>query len=86
VAGLLPARSPAGARSYGWLLAVGCAAAFVYGPIAVRKSWDVLNVNGADNVLHVLTAAVGLVMALAPVRTAVGDRLAAPPDRRAPGR
>src|SRR3954471_24266345 len=69
VAGLLLARTLAGARTYGWLLAVGYAAAFVYGLIAVGESWDFLNINAADNVLHILTAVVGLVIALAPVRT-----------------
>ena len=74
LAGLLLARTLAGARTYGWLLAVGYAAAFVYGLIAVGKSWDFLNINGADNVLHIATAVVGLVIALAPVRTEVGGR------------
>jgi len=72
LAGLLLARTLAGARTYGWLLAVGYAAAFVYGLIAVGESWDVLNINAADNVLHILTAVVGLVIALAPVRTTAG--------------
>ena len=72
LAGLLLARTLAGARTYGWLLAVGYAAAFVYGLIAVGKDWDFLNINGADNVLHILTAVVGLVIALAPVKNAVG--------------
>ena len=76
LAGLLLARTLAGARTYGWLLAVGYAAAFVYGLIAVGKSWDFLNINAADNVLHIATAVVGLVMALGPVRTAVGGRTA----------
>jgi hypothetical protein len=69
LAGLLLARTLTGARTYGWLLAVGYAAAFVYGLIAVGKSWDFLNINAADNVLHILTALVGLVIALAPVTT-----------------
>ena len=72
VLGLALGRTLAGARTYGWLLAVLYAALFVYGLIAVGKSWDFLNINGADNVLHILTAAVGLVIALLPVRTAVG--------------
>ena len=72
LAGLLLARTLAGARTYGWLLAVGYAAAFVYGLIAVGESWDVLNINPADNVLHIITAVVGLVIALAPVRTTAG--------------
>jgi Domain of unknown function (DUF4383) len=74
--GLALARSLAGARTYGWLLAVLYTALFVYGLIAVGKSWDFLNINGADNVLHIATAAVGLVMATGPVRTAVGGRTA----------
>ena len=72
LAGLLLARTLAGARTYGWLLAVGYAAAFVYGLIAVGESWDFLNINAADNVLHIVTAVVGLVIALAPVRTTSG--------------
>ncbi len=72
--GIALSRTLAGARSYGWLLAVGYGAAFVYGLIAVGEDWDFLNLNGADNVLHVLTALVGLVIALGPVRDAVGSR------------
>jgi hypothetical protein len=76
LAGLLLARTLTGARTYGWLLAVGYAAAFVYGLIAVGESWDFLNINAADNVLHILTAVVGLVIALAPARTTAGARTA----------
>ncbi len=60
-----------GARTYGWLLAVGYGAAFVYGLFAVGEDWDFLSLNWADNVLHLATALVGLVIALMPVRTAV---------------
>ena len=74
VAGLVLARTLSGARTYGWLLAVGYGAAFIYGLIAVGKDWDFLNINGADNVLHILTALVGLVIALMPVRNAVSHR------------
>src|SRR5215218_5749041 len=56
VAGLLLARSLAGARTYGWLLVVGYGAAFLYGLFAVNKDWDFLSLNWADNILHVLTA------------------------------
>jgi hypothetical protein len=73
VAGLVLARTLAGARTYGWLLAVLYAALFVYGLIAVGKDWDFLNINGGDNVLHILTALVGLAIALIPVRDAVAD-------------
>jgi hypothetical protein len=76
VAGLVLGRTLAGARTYGWLLAVGYGAAFIYGLIAVGKDWDFLNLNGADNVLHVLTALVGLAIALGPVRDAVDSRRA----------
>jgi hypothetical protein len=69
--GLLLARTLAGARTYGWLLAIGYGAAFIYGLIAVGEDWDFLNLNGADNVLHIATALVGLVIALGPVRDAV---------------
>ncbi|MGY1705300.1 DUF4383 domain-containing protein [Geodermatophilus sp. SYSU D00697] len=74
VAGLLLARTLAGARTYGWLLAVGYGAAFIYGLIAIGETWDFLSINAADNVLHILTAVVGLVIALGPVRSAVGGR------------
>jgi hypothetical protein len=71
VAGLLLGRTLAGARTYGWLLAVGYGAASVYGLIAVGENWDFLNINGADNGLHIATTLVGLVIALLPVRDAV---------------
>ena len=71
VLGLLLGRTLAGARTYGWLLAGLYAVLFVYGLIAVGQSWDFLNVNAGDNVLHIATAVVGLVIALLPVRTAV---------------
>ena len=74
LAGIALSRTLAGARTYGWLLAVGYAAAFVYGLIAIGKDWDFLNINAADNVLHILTAIVGLVIALGPVKSAVDGR------------
>jgi hypothetical protein len=73
IAGLLLARTLAGARTYGRLLAVGYGVAFVYGLLAVGEDWDILNINAADNVLHIATALVGLVIALLPVRTAVPE-------------
>ncbi|RBY76516.1 DUF4383 domain-containing protein [Blastococcus sp. TF02-09] len=72
--GLALSRTLAGARTYGWLLAVGYGAAFVYGLIAVGEDWDFLNLNGADNVLHILTALVGLAIALGPVNDRVDAR------------
>jgi hypothetical protein len=74
VAGLALSRTLAGARSFGWLLAVGYAAAFIYGLIAIGEDWDFLNINAGDNVLHLLSAVVGLVIALLPVRSAVSHR------------
>jgi Domain of unknown function (DUF4383) len=74
LAGLALARTLAGARTYGWLLFVGYAAVAVYGFIAAGKSWDFLAINSADNALHVVTALVGLILALAPVTETVGDR------------
>jgi hypothetical protein len=73
-AGIALSRTLTGARTYGWLLAVGYGAAFVYGLIAVGEEWDFLNINAADNVLHIATAIVGLVIALGPVRNAVDHR------------
>ena len=70
LAGIALSRTLAGARTYGWLLAIGYGAAFVYGLIAINQDWDFLNINAADNVLHIATAVVGLVMALGPVNTA----------------
>ena len=74
IAGLLLSRTLAGARTYGWLLAIGYGAAFIYGLIAIGETWDFLSINAADNVLHIATALVGLVIALVPVREAVETR------------
>ena len=49
VAGLVLARTLAGARTYGWLLAVGYGAASIYGLIAVSEDWDFLNLNAVDS-------------------------------------
>jgi hypothetical protein len=74
LAGLALGRTLAGARTYGWLLAVGYGAAFIYGLLAIGEEWDFLSINAADNVLHIATALVGLVIALLPVRSAVDSR------------
>ena len=62
--GIALSRTLTGARTYGWLLAVGYGAAFLYGLFAVGQDWDVLNLNWADNILHLVTALAGLAMAL----------------------
>jgi Domain of unknown function (DUF4383) len=69
VAGLLLARTLEGARTYGWLLAAGYGAAFLYGLFAVGQDWDFLNLNWADNILHLATAIVGVVIARMPARS-----------------
>jgi hypothetical protein len=74
--GIALSRTLAQARTYGWLLGVLYAVLFVYGLFAAGQSWDFLNINGADNVLHILTAIVGFVIALGPVRTGVAGRTA----------
>ena len=73
-AGLALARTLSGARTYGWLLAVGYGATFIYGLFAVGQTWDFLSLNWADNWLHLVSALAGLAIALGSVRTAVGGR------------
>ena len=58
-AGLALSRTLAGAKTFGLLLLVGYALAFIYGVIAVGKDWDILNINWADNILHLVSAIVG---------------------------
>ena len=74
VAGLALARTLAGARTYGWVLAVGYGAAFVYGLVAVGETWDVLNLNWADNWLHLVTAVAGLAIVAIPARAGTRGR------------
>jgi Domain of unknown function (DUF4383) len=74
ILGLALSRTLKSARTYGWLLAGLYAVLFVYGLIAQGKSWDFLDINTADNVLHIATALVGLVIALGPVKDAVAAR------------
>ena len=64
------ARTLEGARTYGWLLAAGYGAAFLYGLFAVGQDWDFLNLNWADNILHLATALVGVAIAKMPARSA----------------
>ncbi len=59
VAGLALSRTLAGAKTFGLLLAVGYGAAFVYGLFATGRDWDILNLNWADNILHIGSAIVG---------------------------
>jgi Domain of unknown function (DUF4383) len=69
LAGLALWRRLDGARLYGWLLAAGYGLAFVYGLFAAGNSdINFLSINGADNVLHLVSAAAGLAIALWPAR------------------
>jgi hypothetical protein len=65
VVGLALSRTLAGARTFGLLLAVGYGLAFVYGLFATGQDWDVLNLNWADNILHLGSAVVGAVIVAA---------------------
>jgi Domain of unknown function (DUF4383) len=73
-AGIALSRTLSGARTYGVLLLAGYGAAFVYGLFAVDESWDFLNLNWADNVLHLVTALVGAAIAFGPVKTVATGR------------
>jgi uncharacterized protein DUF4383 len=74
LAGIALSRTLKNARTYGWLLAVGYGAAFVYGLVAIGKDWDFLNLNWADNILHLVTAIVGVVIAVGKVHTVATAR------------
>jgi hypothetical protein len=77
IIGLALFRTTRGALAYGYLTAIGYGGAFIYGLFAMDKSWDVLSINTADNILHLALAAVGVVLiglghaalAAAPTRT-----------------
>ena len=65
VVGLWLARTLPGARTYGWLLAIAYGVVFLYGLWAVgNPTVNILSINGPDNILHLLTAGVGLLIAL----------------------
>lgn len=71
IAGIILWSGTGRARTFGWLLVVGYGAAFVFGLFAVNNpEINFLNINAADNVLHVLSAAAGLAIALWPHRHA----------------
>lgn len=72
VAGIALSRTLATARTYGWLLAIGYGAVFIFGLFAAGDDVDYnfLSLNAADNWLHALSALAGLAIALWPVRGA----------------
>jgi uncharacterized membrane protein YuzA (DUF378 family) len=69
IAGLVLARTLREARIFGWLLAVVYGATLVYGLfVADDTEQNYLNLNQADNWLHLASVIAGLVIALLPVR------------------
>jgi ABC-type transport system involved in multi-copper enzyme maturation permease subunit len=75
LAGLALSRTLATARTYGWLLAIGYGAAFIYGLFAVGNSdLNFLSLNTTDNILHLVSTLVGLAIALFPVRNQPATR------------
>lgn len=74
VLGLALARTLAGARMYGWILAAAYGVVFLYGLWAVgNRSGNILSLNWADNILHLLTVLLGLLIALWPSRAVTRD-------------
>lgn len=58
------------ARTYGWILAIGYGATTIYGLIVSGDAeGNILNINGADNGLHIVSTLAGLAIALWPDRT-----------------
>jgi uncharacterized membrane protein YuzA (DUF378 family) len=75
LAGLAMSRRLNTARTYGWLLFIGYGAVFIYGLIVDKNSdANFLALNGADDVLHLVSSLAGLLTALWPVRRAMVDR------------
>jgi len=72
VAGIALSRTLATARTYGWLLAIGYGAVFIYGLFVAgdEQEANFLSLNWPDNWLHLLSALAGLAIALWPVRGA----------------
>ncbi|MGY1840331.1 MULTISPECIES: DUF4383 domain-containing protein [unclassified Modestobacter] len=72
LAGIALSRTLGAARTYGWLLAVGYGAAFIYGLFAAgeEEPLNFLSINWADNWLHLVSALAGLAIALGPVKHA----------------
>lgn len=57
------------ARLYGWALTIGYGLTTIYGLVAVNNdAINILNINAADNGLHILSTFLGLAVALVPAR------------------
>jgi hypothetical protein len=77
VAGLVMWRRLDTARTYGWVLAAGYGLAFIYGLFAAGNSdINFLSLNGADNVLHLVSAVAGVAIALWPASRTARSRTA----------
>jgi hypothetical protein len=63
LAGLALFRQVRGVLTYGIIVAVAYAGAFLYGLVALGTDWDVLSLNAEDNWLHLGLAALGAVIA-----------------------
>ncbi len=64
-------RTSSGARTFGWILVIGYGATFLYGLFVVDNAdANFLNINWADNWLHLASVIGGLLVALLPHRTA----------------
>lgn len=73
--GLALWRTDSGARTYGWILAIGYGATSIYGlVVADNPDTNILNINGADNGLHIASTLAGLAIALWPRRDATARR------------
>jgi hypothetical protein len=73
--GLALWRTDSGARKYGWILAIGYGATSIYGlVVADNPDANILNINGADNGLHIASTLAGLAVALWPRRDAAARR------------
>ena len=79
VLGLLAASSSGLSRTFGWLLFVGLGLVSIWGLMLmgvissnpVSGLGNALNLNAADNWLHIVTALVGLYIAIMPARKGV---------------
>lgn len=70
--GLAMYRKLSSARGYGWILAAVYGLTFLYGLFAAgNPDANFLSLNGADNVLHAVSALAGLAIALWPARDEV---------------
>lgn len=65
------------ARTFGWFLFIAYGATFIYGLFVVdnNDSSNFLALNDADNVLHLVLAALGLLLALWPARSSRASEL-----------